>query len=117
MEDWQIVIIILIGFFIGFIIAGFFDYSTQFIFGIIALFLGWILSKIFKTQNLAKLASNLVVIVILMPLFVLVFIALFDPNKSIELLPNTIVLVFSSLPSIILGDIAGVFVATFAGEK
>ncbi|HPM85664.1 MAG TPA: hypothetical protein PLI99_01060 [archaeon] len=116
MENWQILLIISILFFIGFIITGFFDYSIQFMFGVIAFFLGWVLSKLFRTKNVAKIASNLIVIIILMPLFILAFLAAFNPEKAVELLPDTVVLVLSSTPSIIIGDLAGAFVATFTGE-
>jgi len=82
------------------------------IFGVIGYFLSY-----FIGLNIYTLFCNISVILIFAPLIILIFYATINPEAAIYKLGDVFVLVFNNFPSIMIGNIAGIFISIITGER
>ncbi len=99
----------------GFIVAEILGLMYLFWFTLIFGIFSFAYSKIFGVSNPAKIAGNIMAVVVFAPLFLFAIYASFNPSKSIELLPAVLNLWIQNLPGIIMGDVAGSLVAAITG--
>lgn len=75
------------------------------------------LSSLIIGINIYTLFCSIGIIGFFGPLVILMFYATINPEAAIYKLGDVLVLTFSNLPSIIIGDIAGIFIGLITRSK
>ena len=76
------------------------------IFGLV----GFVISKIFGF-NPYRIFTDLTTAIIIISMLIIMFPAIMNPENALDTIPNFIQFFAESLPGIIIGDVAGSFVA------
>lgn len=91
------------------------DLGTNLLFLIIFGLFGFVISKIWDV-NPYRIFSDIVAGAIIILFVIAMWPAIVEPEKATEAIPNLVDVFANTFPGIIIGDIAGTFIASITGD-